>query len=186
MAEVLEKKITVQAFQEMEFPENDFFIYELINGVIMRKAASQPAHQFVVRRLSKAFEAFLDAHPMGEFLTSPIDVFFDEYNRTQPDVLFIVKDRMFIIDLVNGIMGAPDLIVEVISPGSVTADKVLKKDLYLRFGVKEYWLVDLHNKTVELYVLKNNQYVMQQFLEIEGMVESTVLIGLELNIRDLF
>ena len=186
MTEVLEKKITVQEFQEMQFPETDFFIYELINGIIMRKAAPQPVHQDISSELEFAIKLFLKQNPIGKMYHAPIDVFFDNHNRTQPDILFIQKDREFIVDPKNGIMGTPDLIIEIISPGSVTMDRVTKKNLYLQFAVKEYWIIDPNNRTVELYILKQDQYVIHQFLEIEGAVQSTILVGLELNISELF
>jgi Uma2 family endonuclease len=186
MIEVLERKITIQEFQEMTFPEDDFYIYELINGIIMRKAAPQPMHQFIVRRLSKAFEKLLDENPLGEFLTAPIDVFFDKYSRAQPDLLFIREDRTFIIDLVDGIMGAPDLIVEIISPGSVRMDRVDKKALYEEFGVKEYWIIDPNNHAIEIFSFKNDRYLLKEYVENEGKINSDILVGLDLDVKTLF
>ena len=113
MIELPLRKITVQEFQEMEFPENDFFIYELIKGEIMKKNAPSPLHQKVSRRITAAFEKFLAEKPIGDFFYSPIDVFFDEYSKAQPDLLFISEARSFLIDMQHGIMGAPDLIVEL-------------------------------------------------------------------------
>ena len=130
MVDVNAKKITVKEFHEMDFPETDLFIYELINGELMRKQAPQPLHQKVSRRISAAFEIFLKEKPIGDFFYAPIDVFFDDYNNTQPDLLFITNERSFIIDLQNGIMGAPDLIVEIISPSSIKIDRFDKKETY--------------------------------------------------------
>lgn len=186
MAEVIEKKITVQEFQAMEFPENDFFIYELINGIIMKKAAPKPRHQLVSRRLTKAFENYLDKNAIGHIFYAPVDVFFDKYSQAQPDILFIQNDRDFIIDLDDGIMGAPDLVVEIISPGSYRLDRVDKKLLYEKFAVKEYWIIDPNNHVVEIYVMDNNIYALNQIFEGGGMVTSTVLEGFELQIQKLF
>jgi Uma2 family endonuclease len=186
MVEALAKKITVQEFQEMEFPDNDFFIYELINGEIMRKQAPKPLHQQISRRVTAAFEEFLKEKPIGDFFYAPIDVFFDKYNNSQPDILFIKNDRSFIIDLENGIMGAPDLIVEIISPSSIKMDRFDKKELHKKFAVKEYWIIDPKNQTVEIHVFKDNDYALHQFLEIEGLVDSTIMQGLELEIKNVF
>ena len=186
MVEALVKKITVQEFQEMEFPENDFFIYELINGEIMRKQAPKPLHQLVAWNLTAAFVTFLAKNPIGRGFFAPIDVFFDKYNNTQPDVLFIKSDRSFIIDLENGIMGAPDLIVEIISPSSIKMNRFDKKELYKKFAVKEYWIIDPKNQTVEIHVFKDNDYTLHQFLEIEGVVNSTVMLGLDLDVKNVF
>ena len=186
MVEVIAKKITVQEFQEMEFPDDDFFIYELINGEIMRKQAPKPLHQQISRRVTAAFEFFLKEKPIGDFFYAPIDVYFDKYNNSQPDILFIKNDRSFIIDLENGIMGAPDLIVEIISPSSIKMDRFDKKELHKKFAVKEYWIIDPKNQTVEIHVFKDNDYTLHQFLEIEGVVNSTVMLGLDLDVKNVF
>ena len=186
MVELLERKITVQEFREMEFPDNDPFIYELINGELMKKQAPTSRHQTAVTKILFAFETIVQNHDKGFAFTSPIDVFFDRYNNTQPDVLFIKKERDFLIDPTNGIVGAPDLIVEIISPSSVKADKKDKKALYLEFGVKEYWLVDPVYQTLALYVLENDQYELKQELFSDGKIESVVLPELILDLKHVF
>ncbi len=186
MIDINAKKITVKEFHEMEFPETDLFIYELINGELMRKQAPKPLHQQIAWRLTAAIDRFLTENPIGQAFFSPIDVFFDDYNNTQPDLLFIKNDRSFIIDLQNGIMSAPDLIVEIISPSSIRIDRFDKKEMYKMFVVKEYWLIDPKNQTLELYVFENNDYKLHQFLEIEGKVDSTILKGLDLDIMSIF
>jgi Uma2 family endonuclease len=186
MTEVISKKITVKAFQEMEFPDNDFFIYELIDGEIMRKQAPKPLHQQIAWRLTSAIDRFLKENPIGQAFFSPIDVFFDDYNNTQPDLLFISSARSFIIDLENGIMGAPDLIVEIISPSSIKIDRFDKKEMYKKFAVKEFWLIDPKNQTLEIYSFEKDDYKLHQFLERDGMIDSLVLKGLEVDANDLF
>ena len=186
MVDVNVKKITVKEFHEMEFPETDLFIYELINGELMRKQAPQPLHQKVSRRISAAFEDFLKEKPIGDFFYAPIDVFFDDHNNTQPDLLFITNERSFIIDLQNGIIGAPDLIVEIISPSSIKIDRFDKKETYKKFAVKEYWLIDPKNQTVEVYAFDYDDYTLHQFLEIEGIIQSTVLKDLNMDIKSMF
>jgi Uma2 family endonuclease len=186
MAEILERKITVKEFRAMEFPENDYYIYELINGIIMKKAAPKPIHQEISSELEFAIKLFLKNNDIGKMYHAPIDVFFDDENQTQPDILFIKKDREFIIDKQEGIMGAPDLIVEILSPGSYKADKIDKKNLYERFGVKEYWIIDPNNKVVEAFVMNDNAYVLQYILENDGQLASTVLTGFTMDIKTLF
>jgi Uma2 family endonuclease len=186
MVELLEKKITVAEYHEMEFPDNDPFIYELINGVLMKKQAPTSKHQTAVLSIASAFKVLTIEKQNGFAFTSPIDVFFDKYNNTQPDVLFIKKERGFLIEPTNGIVGAPDIIVEVISPSSVKMDKKDKKALYLSFGVKEFWLVDPVYQTLSLYVLDNDEYVLKQELFSEGKIESSVLPELNLDLKHVF
>jgi Uma2 family endonuclease len=186
MVEAVAKKITVQAFQEMDFADDDPFIYELIDGVLMKRQIHKPLQQRVSGLITAAFDTFLKGNPIGQAFYGPIDVFFDQHNNTQPDILFIQKDRSFIIDLENGIMGAPDLIVEIISPSSIKMDRFDKRELHKKFAVKEYWVIDPKNQTVEIHVFQKDDYVLHQFLEIEGVVDSTIMKGLDLEIKNLF
>ena len=110
-----DKLITVEQFFEMELEEG--FFYELLNGHIVKKQAPSPMHQEAVANINWFLNNFVREKDLGKVYTSPIDVFFDTYNNAQPDILFIRKDRLFIVDK-DGIQGQPDLIVEVLSPSS--------------------------------------------------------------------
>lgn len=182
----LERKLTWQEFRNLEFPDDDLFIYELINGELVKKATPSPLHQRVSKNLEFAFQLFLREHSIGELFHAPVDVMLDENNGCQPDILFISKERDFIVDLHEGILGAPDLIVEIISPGSIRRDRVDKKNLYERFAVREFWLIDPANRTVEIYVMQENAYALHQFLEAEGKATSKVLPDLEVEIATIF
>lgn len=176
-------KLDVKTFFELEL-EEDFF-YELIDGEIVRKKAPNPKHQRVVLRLSSILHLLVEKKDLGEVYTSPIDVFFDEYNSTQPDILFVKKERNFIITN-NGIEGAPDLVVEVLSPSTYRYDRKEKMTIYKQFGVKEYWIIDPNNKAVEVYILENNVFNLE-FLAIEtGLVSSKVLEGLDVEVSEIF
>jgi Uma2 family endonuclease len=177
------RKITVKELFEMELEEGYF--YELLNGIIVKKQAPSPQHQEASGNIYAALHAFVKTNQLGKCYAAPIDVFFDHHNNAQPDILFIKKDRQFIITK-NGIEGHPDLTVEVISPSSVRHDKVTKKALYLTFGVSEYWLVDPLYHTVEVYVLKNNDYVLTSTAVEFGEVESLVLEGFKMEIKSIF
>ena len=174
------KKVTVKELFDMELEEGYF--YELLNGIIVKKQAPSPQHQEASGNIYAAMHAFVKTNQLGKCYTAPIDVFFDKHNNAQPDILFIKKDRQFIITK-NGIEGHPDLIVEVISPSSVRNDKVTKKALYLTFGVAEYWLVDPLYHTIDIYGLENNDYVLKSSAVEFGEVESLVLEGFKIEIN---
>lgn len=178
-----EKKITVQEFFEMELEEGYF--YELINGHIVQKRTPTPSHQKIVTDLTTIIDTFTTKKQLGDCYVSPLDVFFDKYNNTQPDVLFIKKDRLFIVTN-DGIMGQPDLIVEVLSPSTYRNDRTVKKDLYCQFGVPEYWIVDLKNQAIEVYSLENDDYTMTSFAIEKGEIESKVLEGFKMDIVSIF
>ena len=176
------RKITVKELFEMELEEGYF--YELINGNIVKKQAPSPQHQETSGNIHAAMHAFVKVNQLGKCFTSPIDVFFDKYNNTQPDILFIRKDRQFIVTR-HGIEGQPDLIVEILSPSTYKNDRISKKALYLEFGVMEYWIVDPIYMSVEIYVLKQNEYVLKALI-VEGEVESDTLEGFKMDIKDIF
>ncbi len=182
---VASKKITVEDFLKMDFEGEDAY-YELINGEIVKKAAPSPRHQHSTGRLfAKMLNHALDKN-LGEVFTAPLDVFLDEYSHVQPDILFISKENQGIIDYKDGILGVPDLIVEVISPGSFAIDRFDKKKAYEKAGVREYWLVDPNNLSVEIYKNIGQLFELAQVASEAGKVQSTILEGFEVDIQSLF
>ena len=123
---------------------------------------------------------------LGTVLFAPIDVFLDEHTSPQPDVVFISSDRLSLITN-DGIMGVPTLVAEVISPSSIYYDRVTKKQLYERFGVQEYWLVDPADAYIEMYTLQNGRYELLSAASLtEGSLTSSVLPDLALDLAVLF
>jgi Uma2 family endonuclease len=178
-----EKLITVAELFDMELEEGYF--YELLNGHIVKKQAPSPQHQEAVANINWLLNNFTREKDLGKVYTSPIDVFFDKYNNTQPDVLFIKKDRLFIVTP-NGIEGHPDLVIEVLSPSTYRNDRIGKMKLYCEFGVSEYWIVDPIYKVVEVYNLENNAYVMTSNAVETGEITSKVLDDFKTNIEQIF
>jgi Uma2 family endonuclease len=182
---VSNRKYTVDEFLQMEFEGEDAY-YELINGEIVKKAAPTPRHQFTTGRLFSKMLNYAVEKKLEEVFTSPIDVFLDDRNQVQPDISFVSSEKSGIIDYKDGIMGVPDLIVEIISPGSFAIDRFDKKAVYEKVGVKEYWLVDPNNCSVEIYALKNGKFELLQVTAEEGKVQSIVLSGFEVEISGIF
>lgn len=186
---LLEKKngkVTWAEFRNMELDDNDPYIYELFNGIIMKRAAPSLIHQEVSGNLFADIKIFLRQNPMGRVYSAPVDVEFDKYNAFQPDLAFVTNERSFLFEDGDYIKGAPDLIVEIISPGNVRRDRVEKKEICQQFAVREYWLIDPLSQTVEIYVMRDNDYQLHDFLEQTGKATSTVLTGFELEISTLF
>ena len=182
-----QKKLTWAEFREMDIQEGDTSIYELINGEIVKRASPNTPHQSASVNLTLLFGIFIKKKKLGKLFHAPYDVYLDEHNAgIQPDLLFVSKERDFIIVEGNGIVGTPDLVVEIVSKGSVVNDRVTKKDLYQRFAVKEYWIVDVRSKTIEVYVMENDTYKLYSFAEEEGNIKSAVLTGFKLNVKDVF
>lgn len=184
---VLTKKITAAEYRALEFEDTDNFQYELLNGEIVKKASPTIQHQRILRRVVKLFEKHLDANPAGELFFAPLDVALDDFNVPQPDVLFVGKERSHIINEAEQvILGPPDLLVEIISGGSIRRDRIEKKDLYEQFGVTEYWIVDPNNRSVEVYRLHEGRYKLFSFAAESGKIQSSVLEGFEVEIAEIF
>lgn len=173
--------------QEAADPEH---IYELLNGYIVKKTSPSPRHQFASMQISKRLSVFVeDEHQLGFVFTAPLDVFFDEQNAIKPDVIYVsLRQQEIITD--DGITGAPDLLVEIISPHSARRDRVSKKALFERYGVPEYWLADPVNATLEVYVLPESEseyqlYDMGSVAE-ESVVHSRLLDGFTLPLQEVF
>ncbi len=134
----------------------DDFITETINGqeVLMSPRPATP-HNRVASNIHGIFWQFLRKKSCETFFEP--DVFLDEANNFVPDVAIICdKDKI----KHNGIHGAPDLVVEVLSPSTITNDRGVKKDAYERAGVKEYWIVDPTAKSIEVYYLREGRFVL--------------------------
>lgn len=181
------KKLTYREFREMEFPDNDAFLYELLNGVIVKRASPKVIHQRVSKKLFRQLEDFILAKALGEIFYAPIDVVLDDNNAPQPDLVYIANtNEQVVINNEDVIIGIPDLVVEIISPNSIKRDRIEKMAIYEQFKIKEYWLVDPNNQSIEIYTSKDNKYTLHAFADATEKVQSVVLEGLEIEATQIF
>lgn len=122
--------------------------------------APTPKHQMLSTFLIVALQR---AAGEGLVLAAPIDVFFDNENAYQPDLIYISGPNKHIINWEKGIMGAPDLIVEILSKGNTKARMDEKKNVYEKYGVKEYWTINESTKISRQYLLENGRYTEKVF-----------------------
>ncbi len=176
------KDVTYQDY--LELPE-DGQKYEIINGEFVKTPAPQLIHQRVSVNLMYEFQTFAKLNHAGEVLCAPVDVVLTETNVVQPDILFITTKNSGIAGEKN-VSGAPDLLIEIISPDSGYYDMVEKKDLYEKFGVKEYWIVDPKKKWIEIYVNEEGKFKLLQRQEDKGVLASKVLRGFQIPFSTIF
>jgi len=158
--------------------------YEIIAGIQYElKPSPLVNHQVLVTRLSQAIDQ--TCHPDGLVLVAPMDVHFDEDNVVQPDIIFISNEKLSIIRE-NQIHGAPDLLVEILSPSSGAHDKIRKKALYEKFGVREYWIVDPILKTVDRFVLGQGKMQLIETYGEEDRMMSDLLPCVSIDLKDVF
>ncbi len=161
--------------------------YELDDGQLipMQPPSPSPDHQDEALELTILLREFVRGKKLGRVFIAPLDVIFDRKNTAQPDILFIAKANAGLVQE-RGIFGAPDLVVEIVSPGSVRRDRYEKQALYARFGVREYWILDRGNRSLEVLTLTDGKYEVHSAAEETGHVTSKVLRGLKVKLSDLF
>jgi Uma2 family endonuclease len=146
---------------------------ELINGIIYMSPAPTTKHQGTVVKLIGQFYNFINKSKIGEVLIGPVDVYLDnKKNAFQPDIVFISTENSSIIKEA-GIYGAPDLVIEVLSPGTENFDLTKKKKVYEKSGVKEYWVIDTQTKICTGFQLVNKKFV--EFKKEKGKLTSALL-----------
>lgn len=158
---------------------------ELIEGELIMTPSPKTEHLRIVGKLDFHLRKFVMENKTGEVFFAPYDVYLDEESVLQPDILFVSKERSNIIGE-NNIQGAPDLVVEILSEATAYRDAVQKKMLYARFGVREYWMVAPKEKFIELYSLKNKEYALVKTFFYDDTLESPVLPGFRLALKEIF
>ncbi|MFZ4657849.1 MAG: Uma2 family endonuclease [Caldilineaceae bacterium] len=160
--------------------------YEIIEGVLYVANAPSLEHQFAVFKIAFHLELYVGPRALGLVLPAPFEVHLTEISRpVQPDVLFISNAhlpphgaKMF--------EGAPDLIVEVVSPSSIRLDRNVKFDAYEAAGVAEYWIVDTKTRSVEVYTLARGEYALHGQYTGDELITSTLLPELQIKTSLLF
>src|SRR5687768_14481420 len=126
--------------------------YEVIAGELYVAPAPRPRHQEVVGRLDRKLGTFVDEHALGIVYPGPIDVLFAEGDYLEPDLVFVRRDRMEIVSE-RGIEAAPDVVIEILSASTAARDRGIKRERYARFGVPDYWVVDVDACRIERHRL---------------------------------
>jgi Uma2 family endonuclease len=157
---------------------------ELIDGVVYVTPAPKPSHQFIAQNLNSLLDRHIRAGNLGRLATAPLDVRLSDHDVVQPDLLFIARERLSIVGEAV-IEGAPDLVAEILSPGTRERDLGVKRDLYARAGVREYWLIDPSEQTIDVLALAGSTYVAVP-PDAAGVTRSALLPGLTLDPEAVF
>jgi len=132
--------------------------YEILDGELAMTPSPTTRHQKISRRLHFLLYQVLELTGRGEVYYAPMDVVLDPHTVVAPDIFFVSAERAEIIEAKN-IQGAPDLVVEILSPGTRRRDVITKARLYARFGVPHYWLVDPDIDRIEFMALRAGAFV---------------------------
>src|SRR5215213_2691050 len=184
MSAKVEPLLTVDVLEALPDDGNR---YELFEGELFVSRAPGISHQRVLGNIYALIRAYLEQNPAGEVLLTP-GIIFDEFNSAIPDAVY-VSDRLK-SEIISGerIVRAPELVIEVVSPGTENArrDREMKRQVYGKHGVKEYWVADPPNRSLEIYRLKRRTLALAETLMDADEVTTPVLPGFKCRASQIF
>jgi Uma2 family endonuclease len=158
--------------------------YEVIDGELYVSPAPVWKHQRQLNRLNIRVGVWVETHDLGELVTAPTGVLLDDENGLEPDLLFISKARTHIIGEL-GVIGAPDLVVEVLSPSTEARDRGLKLRRYAASSVPHYWILDTEGPRIEERVLGEDGYRLVGTFGPGEVFRPTIFPGVEIPLDEI-
>jgi len=183
-------------WREVEIPQKEVYTYDdyaklpegapyqLIGGKLIMTPSPTAYHQYISARIVKRLIDFVEEKGLGVVLHAPLDVYLEEKETYQPDIIYISRERSEIIE--ERIKGAPDLVVEILSPSTAYYDLRRKARVYARHGIKEYWVVDPLEESIEIYTNRDGSFELVRKAEGEGTAGSILLEGFAVELKDIF
>jgi Uma2 family endonuclease len=159
--------------------------YQLVEGDLHTAPAPNRFHQDISRNIEFILVKYLEAHPIGRVYDAPFDVYLDETNVFQPDVLFVSNERGGRLTDA-GCDGAPDFVVEILSPRTARIDLDPKRKAYARFGVRELWIIDPDKLRITVYEFEKDPDHPTKVQGADGAIESPLFPGLVFSATVIF
>ena len=169
------------------FPDDDGNRYELIEGELFVSCAPGLPHQLVLKNILVAVDNYLENNPIGTVVSGPGAVF-SNFDAVIPDLVFATDERWDSIATDERFVAAPDLVIEIVSPGSQNRARDLKakRRLYGKYGVKEYWIVDVEKRSVLIFRLTGDGLEEVSILRDDDQISSPLLPGFVLKLSRVF
>jgi Uma2 family endonuclease len=159
--------------------------YQLIEGDLHMAPAPNRYHQEISRNLELILGTYLKLNPMGKLYHAPFDVVLGEFDVFQPDILYVSKDRYSILTE-TGAEGAPDLVVEILSPKTARIDLETKRKMYIRHGVDELWIINPETRAVLIYRPKQDPQHPVETHQEGGVITCPLFPGLRVDTVEVF
>ena len=174
-----------------EWTERDYFllpetnrIVELSEGRIVMPPHPTYSHQLALLNLYKRIDEFVARHGLGQVLVAPLPVRLWPGKIREPDIFFIAREHLDRIG--ERVFGVPDLVVEVVWEGTEHVDREEKYFEYARAGVREYWIVDPKERSIEVHVLRSGRFELQGKYKPGDRARSELLCGFEVDVEEIF
>jgi len=156
--------------------------YEIINGELFMVLAPNLFHQDISRNLEYLMWNYVREKNLGVVYYAPVDIVLSKENVFQPDIVFVSRDNFGILKE-KAIFGVPDLVVEIISPSSIYNDMNVKREIYEKFGVKGYWIVDPTNKAIQIFTLEGGKFKLHFFGYETGKASPKIIQDFEVELE---
>ena len=178
---------TLLTNKDLECLPEDGNRYELIEGELYVSTAPELIHQFTAGNIHFAFESFLRKNPIGRIVYGP-GVIFSDYDGVIPDLVYLSNERRQEIATGTRIYGAPNLVIEILSPGvqNMERDRKVKLKLYDKYGVDEYWIVDTRARAIEVYRREDKKLKFFTTFVADEDITTPLLPGFNCAVRSLF
>jgi Uma2 family endonuclease len=159
--------------------------YEIIGGMLILSPAPTSRHQDVVMQLATWLNLYMLQTSSGKVFSAPIDVHLSINDVVQPDIVVVQAGHLKRIEE-KGIVGAPDIVIEILSPSTARADRVWKAALYARSGVQEYWIVDPVEEKILVQSLEEDRYITIGTFAQDAELRTPILPALNLDLKLVF
>ncbi|MDE2785807.1 MAG: Uma2 family endonuclease [Chloroflexota bacterium] len=181
----LQVKLTGADYMKLTPPSHRGVRYQLIEGELVKMAGASRAHQVFIGELYIEVRVQTRALGLGETYLPPFDVYLDEHNTFQPDLMFVSSEQRHIIGD-RGVTGAPDVVVEVLSESTRQRDLNVKLPVYVRNAVREAWIADLRLETVSKYVGDGHTMTLARMYDASDTLTSEAMPGVAIDLGPIF
>lgn len=168
--------------QYQQLPDDQRF--EVLEGALVMTPGPDREHQVILLDLGALLRAFTRKAGLGMVFVAPFDVVLSEQTVVQPDLLYVSQGRHAIVER-RGVFGAPDLVVEILSPSTAQRDLETKRALYGKYGVREYWIIDPVARSVDVLTQQGSGLDLWQRYEVTATLHSPLLPGLAVNLAEI-
>jgi Uma2 family endonuclease len=177
------KHYTARDYEQM--PEGPPY-YQLIGGELIRSPSPTYHHQSIILNIAERLGPFLRERNMGKLVLSPMDVHLTNEDVSQPDLIFVRKENIGLLKPNDRIRFVPDLVVEVLSPSTGSYDYSRKKRIYCEQGVREYWIIDPEDQTIEIMIKDGALYQTEAILRSPDTLRSSMFPEFSMKVEDVF